>query len=129
VKKRDDETKQRIMQWFQNNSLEEIPKDAWHLVLLNSYYCAKENPERSSNLVEVTVLAERGVEMSGYQTAYFPLYRIQQWLKENCCEHERKRHVLSRLQSQTGRILRNDMYTYSLRGSQANDWCDGCKLS
>jgi hypothetical protein len=47
-------------------------------------------------------LEERGVELSGYETALFPVYRIQQWLQENCSKQKRKRHVLSKLKKANG---------------------------
>jgi hypothetical protein len=41
-----------------------------------------ENQQFEYNVVEVAVLEERGKQLSGYENAYFPVYRIQEWLKK-----------------------------------------------
>jgi hypothetical protein len=48
-----------------------LPADAFHLVLRNSYYCAVANLHFPHNLIEVTVLKERKVELPGWVQAYF----------------------------------------------------------
>jgi hypothetical protein len=50
---------------------DKIPKDTRHLMLLNCYFCAMENQLFQYNVVEVTILEERGNELSGYENAYF----------------------------------------------------------
>jgi hypothetical protein len=81
VNQPDDERKQMTRKGFEKI---EIPKIARHLVLLNLYFCGMENQLFQYNVVEVTVLEERGTELFGYENAHFPVYRIQEWLKENC---------------------------------------------
>jgi hypothetical protein len=52
--------------WVENIISDGIPKNAWHLVLLNCYFSAMENQQLEYNVVEVAVLEERGKELSGY---------------------------------------------------------------
>jgi hypothetical protein len=92
--------------WFENIISDEILKKGWHLVLLNCYFSAPENQQFEYNAVKVAVLEERGKELSGYEYAYFPVYRIQEWLKEHCCKLKRSKHVMS--------MLPEKMYSYSL---------------
>jgi hypothetical protein len=66
------------------------------------------------NVVEVSVLEERGAEISGYEEAYFPVYRIQEWLKENCCKRKRRRHVMSKLRKEARSLLQCKLYGYDV---------------
>jgi hypothetical protein len=114
VKQPEDDKNRIIRQLFENIISDEIPKNAWHLVLLNCYFSAMDNQRFEYNVVEVAALEERGKELSGYENAYFPVFRIQEWLKEHCCKLNRTKHVLSTLQRQTQRLLPATMYRYRL---------------
>jgi hypothetical protein len=119
VKKPDSETKQSIMSWIEKGNLYDIPCHAHHLVLLNCYFCARENQPWYFNLVQVTVLEEGGKELSGYQIAFFPVYKIQEWLTKQCVRQGRNnKHVLSTLRpkhtSNHPFLPDDDMYNYSI---------------
>jgi hypothetical protein len=74
--------------------------------LLFRYFSAMENQQFEYNVVEMVLLEERGKDLSGSENAYFPVYRIQEWLKEHCCKLKRSKHVMS--------MLPEKMYSYSL---------------
>ena len=113
VKKPDDDTKMRIKEWFQKKS-DEIPEKAWHMVLMNCFFCGLDNTQFEYNILEVTLLEEGGTELSGYEIAYFPVYRIQPWLKENGCKRKRKRHVMSKLRRQTTKSFYEEICCYNV---------------
>jgi hypothetical protein len=56
---------------------------AWHVLLLNTYYSATANQPVSNNLIVVVVLDERGKNMSGWETPYYPAQQIWEWLEEH----------------------------------------------
>jgi hypothetical protein len=85
----EEETKRRIYQWFSHGVSNSIPADAWHLVLLDTYYCAMPNPLFIHNWIEVTVLGKRGKELSGWEKTYFPAQQIGERLEKNCAVKQR----------------------------------------
>jgi hypothetical protein len=113
-KQPDEERKQMIKNWFEKTDSDEVPNNARHLVLWNCYFCAMENQMFQFNVVEVSVLEERGAEISGYEKAYFPVYRIQEWLKDNCCKQKRRRHVMSKLRREARSLLPCKLYGYNV---------------
>jgi hypothetical protein len=97
VKQPDDETRQRIIQWFSGCGSGAMPTDACHLVLLNTYFGEMANLHCNNNLIEVAVLEERGTTLLGFEKAFFPAHRIREWLEKNCASHGRTKHCLSAL--------------------------------
>jgi hypothetical protein len=89
VDKLDDEARERIDQWFSRDSTREIPIEACHLVLLNTYNYATQtaNQQSSNTIIAVTVLGER----------ILYAHQIQGWLTKNCSTKQRKKHCLSKL--------------------------------
>jgi hypothetical protein len=121
VHRPDEHTRQHIHEWFcrggSNDALSMLlPADAFHLVLQKSYYCAVANLHFRHNLIEVTVLKERGVELPGWEKAYFPAYQIRVWLEKNCSANQRKRHCLSALKKKTAnhQLYQDNMYNYNI---------------
>jgi hypothetical protein len=55
-----------FQRWFQC-----CTRGARNLVLLNTYYCGMEKPVFKYNWTEVTVLGDRGKELSGWERALF----------------------------------------------------------
>jgi hypothetical protein len=84
AKQPEEEAKRRIYLWFSHGGSNSISADAWHLVLLDTYYCAMANPLFSHNWIEVRVLGKRGNQLSGWEKAYFPAHLIGEWLEKNC---------------------------------------------
>ena len=79
-----------------------IPKLAWHLVLLNTYFSLIPDQSFQYNVVEVTVLEKGGSQLSGYERAFFPVHRVQSWMDKHCSMTKRKKHLLSTLRSRQG---------------------------
>lgn len=79
-----------------------IPKLAWHLVLLNTYFSLIPDQSFQYNVVEVTVLEKGGSQLSGYERAFFPVHRVQSWMDKHCSMTKRKKHLLSTLRSRKG---------------------------
>lgn len=75
----------------------EIPPEAFHLVLLNTYFCQIPNQPCKYNVLEINVLGSGGGEMPGYERTYFPVHRVQSWITKHCKLKGRKKHVLSAL--------------------------------
>jgi hypothetical protein len=46
-----------------------------------SYYTTKMDHHFSNNLIAVAVLKERGTNMSGLETTYYPAQQIREWLQ------------------------------------------------
>jgi hypothetical protein len=93
-----------------------LPADAFHLVLWNTYYCAVANLHFRHNLIEVPLLNERGVELSGWEQAYFPAHQIREWLEKHCAAKQRNRPCLSALQKKTAnhQLSLDTMYNYNI---------------
>jgi hypothetical protein len=104
VKQPDEEASWRIHEWFSNGRSTAIPAGARHLVLLDIYYCGMERPVFKYNWIEVTVLGDRGKELSGWKKAYFTAHEIGEWLQTNCTSKQRNKHCLSTLREQTAKI-------------------------
>jgi hypothetical protein len=101
VKKPDEGTRHRIDKWFEGENSKEIPQDAWHLVLVDTYFGTIPDQPFQYNIVEVTVLGQGGWQLSGYERACFPVHKVQSWMNKHCAVTRRKKHVLSALQSRT----------------------------
>lgn len=97
----DEDTKNLIEQGIVSGHSNNIPEEAWHLVLLNTYICLIPEQPFSYNVVEVTVLGHGGLMLSDYEKVFFPAYRVGSWMKKNCAVVRRKKHILSTLRSRT----------------------------
>jgi hypothetical protein len=101
VRQSDEETTQLMNQWVLDGNSKDIPKDAWHLILINTYFGPIPNESSQRNIIEVTILAEGGRELSGYEKAFFPVHRIHNWMIKHCTMRHQKKHVLSTLRCGT----------------------------
>jgi hypothetical protein len=52
----------------------------------------------------VTVLGDRGKELTGWKKAYFTAHEIGKWLQKNYMSKQRNKHCLSILREQTAKI-------------------------
>jgi hypothetical protein len=77
VKQPDEGTNESIQQWFSSAGCIAIPPTACHLVLLKTYFSANENLHYNINLIEVTILEENGLKLSGWEKAYYPAHQIR----------------------------------------------------
>jgi hypothetical protein len=116
VKQPDQNTRQLILQWFSRRCSNAVPTAAFHLVMLNTYFCATANLHYKHNLIEVTLLDERGKKLPGFETVYFPAHQVREWLQKHCTAKQRKKHCLSTLREQTANRQESldDFYTYNV---------------
>jgi hypothetical protein len=61
--------------WFEGKNSKVIPQDAWHLVLVDTYFGTIPDEPFQYNIVEVTVLGQGGWQLSGYERACFPVHK------------------------------------------------------
>jgi hypothetical protein len=64
-------TTQLMNQWVLDWNSKDIPKDAWHLILINTYFGPIPNESSQRNIIEVTILADGERELSGYEKAFW----------------------------------------------------------
>jgi hypothetical protein len=99
VKQPNEETRHLIDKWVVYGNSKEIPENAWHLVLVGTYFGTIPDQPFQYNIIEVTVLGQGGWQLSGYERACFPVHKVQSWMKKHCAVTRRKKHVLSTLRS------------------------------
>jgi hypothetical protein len=103
-------TKAAIKDWVKNDQV--IPGNTKHVIVQHCYYSAKLSESFQMNVLEVSLLAEGGIPMLGYDPAYFPAYHVSTWMSQHCTSNGRKKLVLSSLAG-PDIYLSQDMYDYS----------------
>ena len=103
-------TKAAIKDWVKNDQV--IPGNTKHVIVQHCYYSAKRSESFQMNVLEVSLLAEGGIPMLGYDPAYFPAYHVSTWMSQHCTSNGRKKLVLSSLAG-PDIDLSQDMYDYS----------------
>lgn len=115
LEKPNSETKEEIAAWQKNGLGDEIPVAAHHMVLLNCYACARANKPFNLNLVKAVLLGAGGEELPEYNIAFYPVYKIQDWLREKYLRRQRTKHVMSSLSKETPtqHMSQESLYEYS----------------
>jgi hypothetical protein len=101
VQEPSEETRHQLPNLVFSGHPQEIPADACHLVLHQTFLCPLPDQPISCNSIQVTILGKGGVMLPKYEKTYLSVYKISNWIVKNCAVIRRKHHVLSTLQSRT----------------------------
>lgn len=104
-------TKQAITEWISGQYT--IPSSTKHLLAKRCFYSARRAESNfQMNVVEVVLMEDGGLPLMGHSPAYFPAWKVSNWITSNCTSNGRKRQVLSSMSAASAGFSQT-MYNYS----------------